>query len=177
MAPAISRRLAQGCAISADQPYDYCTSGYVLSVTDGVVASQFLRREQNHLPLESSGWVCGAGHSGTDADLLWWRFFFGEWRRRRGHQWYPQAGTYDRYGHREFYLRRDYIEPQCEAYFGRAVTARPTPLLFCNDSKTRLLAAGAGAELFLVDLFLNPANLVPKIFWDREGIDLGMSPL
>ena len=54
---------------------------------------------------------------------------------------------------RHFHVWLDYADPRYEAYFGRAITARPTPLLFCNDPEKRLLAAGAGAELSLVGLF------------------------
>ena len=111
MAPAISRWLAQGCAISADAD-DSDIGGYVPA--DGYSVAIFAARAQFYVG--SSGWVCSAGHSGTDADLLWWRF--GEWRR--GHQ--PAGRNVYRYRHREFYLRRDYVEPQHEAHFGRAVT-------------------------------------------------------
>jgi len=37
-------------------------------------------------------------------------------------------------------------------------------LLFCNDSERRLLAAGLQISS-------------KKIFWDREGIEVRMSPL
>ena len=106
MAPAVSRWLAQGNEASEDTD----DSGDGGCVSDGRSVAILAARAKSCL--DSSGWVCSAGHSGTDADLLWWRF--GEWRR--GHQ--PTGRDVYRYGYGEFYLRRDYVEPQHEAYFG-----------------------------------------------------------
>jgi hypothetical protein len=110
LAPAISRWLAKECAISTDAD-DFDISGYVPA--DGRSVAILAARAKSCM--DSSCWVCSAGHSGVDADFLWWRL--GEWRR--GHQ--PTGRNVYRYSHGEFHLRRDYVEPQHEAYFGCAV--------------------------------------------------------
>jgi len=69
VAPAVSRWLARGNEVSADAD-DFDISGYV--PVDGRSVSILAERAKSCL--DSSGWVCGAGHAGTDADFLWWRF-------------------------------------------------------------------------------------------------------